>query len=425
MMIICAATLSAQMQDTTTGMGWIGNMKWEQIIEKARTENKYIFIDCVASWCLPCKWMDANVYNEEAVITHFRNDFISVKLQFDTLKHPDTSTKMLYQLSKVFKDSYHVNMFPTFLFFSPDGIILHKDVGVKTKTDLINSSINSRNPEKQYYTLLRNYNMGKRDVKDMAYISYHAKAIDEKETAQKVSKDYIKNHLIILQDLNSFTKENVKFISTFVANASDPGFLVFYKNVAKVDSAMGENGYAKKVIDRLTFSEYIFPSFKTCDKTNCTPNWKIIYRKIKTKLDANTAKRNVVNSQLKWYSYKENWLLAYKYLNLKIKYYGIDTTDAMTDMQLNNIIWNAVFLNSKDQNAINNSIRWMENVISRNPRITNYLDTYSNLLYKIGRIKEAISIQQKALQLEPNNKDLIVTLEKMRAGKPTWIVSQL
>jgi hypothetical protein len=48
------------------------------------------------------------------------------------------------------------------------------------------------------------------------------------------------------------------------------------------------------------------------------------------------------------------------------------------------------------------------------------IDTYDNLLYKSGRIKEAIKWKTKAVQLSNNGNEYIDTLEKMNREEPIW-----
>ncbi len=63
------------------GIKFQSGLNWEQVKEKARNENRYIFIDCYATWCGPCKKMDKEVYTSENVGNIFNKNFISIKLQ--------------------------------------------------------------------------------------------------------------------------------------------------------------------------------------------------------------------------------------------------------------------------------------------------------------------------------------------------------
>ncbi len=56
------------------------------------------------------------------------------------------------------------------------------------------------------------------------------------------------------------------------------------------------------------------------------------------------------------------------------------------------------------------------------PGDSHSIDTYANLLYKLGRKDDAINWEQKALSLSPGDPDFTTALSKMKRGEPTWIV---
>lgn len=56
---------------------------WEDILKKAKEENKLIFIDAYTTWCGPCKMMARNVFTDAEVGTFFNQNFINVKLDME------------------------------------------------------------------------------------------------------------------------------------------------------------------------------------------------------------------------------------------------------------------------------------------------------------------------------------------------------
>ncbi|MBO9572856.1 MAG: thioredoxin family protein, partial [Chitinophagaceae bacterium] len=103
------------------GVKFTDGLTWEQIKTKAKKENKYIFVDCYATWCAPCKEMDKYVYPLEVVGQATNKDFISVKVQIDSVKNDANHIQLLYPLARKLKKEYNINALPTYLFFSPDG----------------------------------------------------------------------------------------------------------------------------------------------------------------------------------------------------------------------------------------------------------------------------------------------------------------
>src|ERR1700730_5445986 len=93
---------------------------WNQVLKRAKSENKFIFVDCYATWCGPCKYMDKEVYHNDSVGYFINAKFISVKVQMDTSKMDNDATKEWYTTARRLQGEYKVNAYPTFLFFSPN-----------------------------------------------------------------------------------------------------------------------------------------------------------------------------------------------------------------------------------------------------------------------------------------------------------------
>src|ERR1044072_3274365 len=75
------------------GIKWTDSLTWQQIKEKAKKENKYIFVDCFTTWCRPCKKMDKDVYTNDSVGALLNEKFISVKVQMDATKADNEFTR--------------------------------------------------------------------------------------------------------------------------------------------------------------------------------------------------------------------------------------------------------------------------------------------------------------------------------------------
>ncbi len=112
-----------------------------------------------------------------------------------------------------------------------------------------------------------------------------------------------------------------------------------------------------------------------------------------------------------WDNYAKN-LLEYSCKHLS------DQTSAMK----NEVAW-GVFLNSHNRDTLKETLNWLSPTLrEENANVHYCIDTYANLLYKLGKTKEAISWEVKAINLAPADmKDsYVATLEAMKQGKPTW-----
>ncbi|MBO9684631.1 MAG: thioredoxin family protein, partial [Flavisolibacter sp.] len=88
------------------GVKWMTNLSWEEIKRKAQTENKYIFVDCYATWCAPCKLMDSVVYSSEKIAEHLGKKFIAFKIQLDSSSADTEEIRKRYADAVVIKTSF-------------------------------------------------------------------------------------------------------------------------------------------------------------------------------------------------------------------------------------------------------------------------------------------------------------------------------
>lgn len=162
----------------------------DQLIAQAKAEHKYLFVDCYATWCGPCKQMDQEVYTKKEVGDVFSKQFIAVKVQMDETPKDDQSTKEWYYAAYQLGKNYAINAYPTFLFFGPDGKPVHKATGFRNAADFIQLVDDAQDPNKQYYGILENYKPGKLDtseLKGLARSFYN----QDKSLAGKLAVDYL------------------------------------------------------------------------------------------------------------------------------------------------------------------------------------------------------------------------------------------
>lgn len=95
--------------------------------------------------------------------------------------------------------------------------------------------------------------------------------------------------------------------------------------------------------------------------------------------------------------------------------------DAISIFDMNNDAW-FLFQNVSDRSLLEVGLEWSKKVIESEPTANHY-DTYAEILYKLGRTKEAIDIQEKGLKLPTGDgfiEEIKKNLEKMKANINTW-----
>jgi thiol-disulfide isomerase/thioredoxin len=82
--------------------------------EVAKSENKTILLDFTAKWCLPCRWMEKTVFNDQKVIDFAKENVIIFKVDVDDFDGINM------------KEFYKVNLLPTTLLMDSNGKILDR-----------------------------------------------------------------------------------------------------------------------------------------------------------------------------------------------------------------------------------------------------------------------------------------------------------
>ncbi|MBS1650610.1 MAG: DUF255 domain-containing protein [Bacteroidetes bacterium] len=90
---------------------------WQQALDKAKKENKYIFLDAYASWCGPCKMMKHKTFTEKEVGEFYNKHFICIAVDMEKGEGPSLA------------NTYSVEAYPTLVFLRPNGTFLGKTTG--------------------------------------------------------------------------------------------------------------------------------------------------------------------------------------------------------------------------------------------------------------------------------------------------------
>jgi thioredoxin-related protein len=396
--LIHAQAREERIDDSTGGIQFETELNWQQIKEKAKASNKYIFMDCYATWCGPCKEMDRLVYPVAKVGNYMNERFISIKVQMDVTQSDNEGIKRWHNNAAAIQKQYNISGFPTYLFFSPYGKLVHRYSGAISVDQFLTVAANATSGEKQYYTLLENYQNGVKNYDLIPYMINVAKRIGDEYTVKHLSLDFLQNYLYKQPEATWLRKQNIEIMAGAVdlINSKEKAFDLFYRQPEKVDKVMWK-GYAQAITDWIISKEEVVGKlYKNGKPAVDRPDWEQITTTIAQKYSKEVAARNILNAQLRWYEEKRDWPKVVKYTIQQKERYGLDTAGIGKSM-LNNLIWELIFQHSNDKAALNKGIAWMELLIQAEPDQPEWLDTYANLLYKVGRKNEAITWEEKAI----------------------------
>lgn len=448
------------------GIKFEEGLTWKQVLQKAKAQNKYIFVDCYATWCGPCKYMDKEIYPNDTAGAYYNDKFISVKFQMDTTKADDDLVKKMYADASKLMNKYKISAFPSFLFFSPDGNIVHREVGGKNLAELITIGEDALSPNKQYYRVLQKVRRGELSASQVKIFLWKVQEIEGDGFTHKIANEYINK----LPVDSLFTPDNIAILFAFTKSSKDRGYAIIRDNIQKllvVDKKLKEED-CKAVLFQAIYLEAIKP-YTTIK--NDKPDWKtiktnlqkygplgeealinykpgIIFKteiapELKINSDWNHIlalinKQNlganaefVVGSTVVYYLNAINFHHTEK--NCKnfvaaATYYADSFSSFLSANALNSWAW-TLFEYSNDKNELNKALEWSKRSSELQPDSPEILDTHANVLYKLGSVKDAISWQQKAVDVadaQAKKQNGIArpvfkeSLEKMKRGERTW-----
>jgi len=381
---------------------------WNEVLNKAALSQKPIFVDVYTSWCRPCKVMSSQVFPLEEVGNLYNSTFVCYKI--------DAEKGEGVQIAK----DYEVDSYPTYLFLNPNGTLVMKARGSMSPKEFMELVISAKEelsvpktimdweteyePNKTDTAFLRMY-MEKRTLLGKSNAELFDEYLALFPAEQRVSKEII--------DIYSREIDNIKIHSLAYNNLQD--------NRAKF-SKLGVNGirFISQAV-RNSMREAISNKDELLLEAVIEENEKIpkLFRTTqKEKIYMNYYKS--VNDLEKYIAYAtaycENWLMKKDIMPV--------ITEIYSD-ELNSIAWN-FFEKVDDKTVLKKALRWSERSLEISPNNHYYLDTYANLLYKLGMKSKAIATEKKAIKLlkELNDVEKIAeyeqVLQKMKSGEKTW-----
>jgi thiol-disulfide isomerase/thioredoxin len=412
----------SQEDSPNKGIVFENHLTWQQVVQKAKADNKYIFVDCYASWCGPCKWMDQHVYTNDTVGDFVNKSFVAVKVQMDTTRHDVAGIMAWYTSAHEMDEQYRIRAYPTYLFFSPDGQAVHKAIGAADVRDFLALARAAMDPRQQYYTLLTQYERGTQQYGLMPYLINTAKRVYDDSLSSVIAVDYL-NYLGGLADKDLWTKDNIEFIGTYgkVIHYGDKIFQRYLRAKVQIDSIIGSAGYADRLINEVAYNEEISPGIDAGIKDDSEPNWHLMTKMIKKKYGAAFVRENMLIGKEEYYRSIKKWDKYATYFVLHMQSADIENwpPGRATSLGLNNNAFE-VFKYSKRRKELEEALSWIDRALTMNVYQVQELDTKANLLYKLGRNNEAITWEEKSHNLAPGDKDIQANYEKMKNGQPTW-----
>ena len=393
---------------------------WLEILNEAKKQNKLIFIDIYTTWCGPCKMMSAKVFTLNIISEKFNESFVNFKIDAEKGEGIELAKK------------YAITAYPTYLFVNGNGDLVYRAMGAMSAEKFIveaDKALLAGKTFKSSAELQKEFKAGKRDPdflyeymkrislnggENVALLDEYLKAIPASQyktekvlalIAENIGTIESKAFIILRDALNRYLNMTVSQQKYVLNGLSKAKRNTFKKAVDSQDKALLE-----RLIDAIRATSYSEVGFEAEEKqfrleyakiTRDGENFKKIATKEAAKLMAKTSEDLVEETQLKIMNFKQG--AREKNLDESTPQFKIfldnmtNTAQKLTSFQLNEYAWGYVQM-IKNEKDLEEAIKWSERAIELIESPTN-LDTYAILLSKLGRKKEAIKAEKKAIKL--------------------------
>ncbi|MBL7828056.1 MAG: thioredoxin family protein [Saprospiraceae bacterium] len=200
---------------------------WAEALEKAKGEEKLIFVDAFASWCGPCKRMAKETFPDEKVGAFFNGNFICLKIDMEKPENAE------------FAGKFPVNSYPTLFFIDGNGKVVLREIGAKSVDQLIETGKRALGKNDKSVDYEKKYNEGNRDPK---MLFDYVRALN---AAGKPSLKITNEYLNTQSDLT--TEFNLRFMLEGAVDADSRVFDLMVKNKQKIAEVAGEEAFNARV----------------------------------------------------------------------------------------------------------------------------------------------------------------------------------
>lgn len=412
---------------------------WSEILSEAKKQNKLIFVDIYTTWCGPCKTMATKVFTDPKVGEKFNESFINYKI--------DAEQGEGINLAK----NYAITAYPTYLFVNENGELVYRALGAMPAERFITEADKALATGKGYKSsteLEKDFKEGRRDA-DFLYEYMKRKNLNGGENATLLD-EYLK----VIPTSQYKTEKVLALIAENIGTVESKAFTILrdaldrYLNMTTSQQKYVLNGISKAkrntfkkavdsrdkalletLIDAVRATSYSEAGFEAEEKqfrleyakiTRDGDNFKKIAIKEAAKLMAKTSEDLVAETQLKIMNFKEG--AKAKNIDESTPQFKMildnltDNAQKTTSFQLNEYAWGYVQMINTPKD-LEEALQWSERAMELIESPAN-LDTYALLLSKLGRKKEAIKAEKRAIKLAQkeggDTKDLQQTLKDIK-----------
>lgn len=337
---------------------------WNDILAKAKKENKLVMLDAFTSWCGPCKWMAKEIFTQQEVGNYFNTQFVNAKIDMEKGEGIEIAKK------------YEVQAYPTFLFVNGDGELVHRICGGMPGDEFIKQGKLAQDSENNFLGVKKKFQADAKKNAGAYFSAVDAACADASADLEK--------YFSMLSSDEVLSDDNFSLLYRMVNTYYDPAFKFLHTNYSGFTKKFGNDTVNKKMFVAYSRAIGMAPRmnnpeiYSTIEKSFAVLNDE----KMKTQL-----KDQLVLMQMDQTKNQKEFLV--KQADYVEKYQMND------GYVLNQISW-TYFENVDDAKLLERACNWAKRATELDYSYAT-LDTYAHLLNKTGNKKEAKIQAEKAI----------------------------
>lgn len=343
---------------------------WEEAKEKAQAENKLIFVDGYTTWCEPCKMMDIQVFNRSQVARFFNRNFINYKMDMEKGQGP------------ILALNYEIQEYPSFLFLTSDGTLVHKVNGYKHADEMIASAKPALMPENKTIAWDKRYAGGDRKA-DFLY-NYTFERLRRMDGSHR---EIVQAYLGTQEDWN--LEHNVKYIYQFMEDIDSDMFLHMAQHRAHYESVIGSEEVSRTI--DIMVNNKIFNSTPAPTIDEVCSLYRLAYPDSGEKLAAEYAMKK----------YEESGEFE-KYMDIAMVYYPASAE--LFSFEKKQSFVSEIFEKSQNPDHMQQAYQWSREIQKEQPSLEHHLQTAKYQLRLLQK-KDGIKTVKTAMKLAKKAKD--------------------
>ena len=345
------------------------SLSWDQLLKKSKAEDRLIFIHSYASWCEPCDEMENYVFEDLEVGNYYNRNFINTRMDMEQYPGAD------------FAEQWDVAAYPSFLFISAQGEIVHRGCGAMDANALLQMGETAMDGTANLKSYQQKYDDGERSV-DLL-MNYLALLESVCIDAEKVASRYLAS----LEENELTSEEGWAVLAAYNWDIYSREFKYLVANQDEFEASIDPKAVQAKIYDTY-LSQYqdVFASEELHD---------FGMRSLLSAVDQQTflgADTLQLMMQLHYAEFREDWVAYTAYAEKYVTMMRVD--DAV---ELSEIAWK-FYLYEEDKTKLETAAVWAKRAVDQLPEPA-IIDTYASLLFKLGNRKKAIELESKALEM--------------------------